>query len=240
VDELPASEVHVWLCDPESADGALCARCGALLDEAERARRERFHFDRHRRRFEVSHALVRRSLSRYAPAPPEAWRFREVGRGRPEVAGPEAGAGLRFNLSHTDGLAACGVVRELDLGVDVEAASRVRRHLEIAERFFSPRESAGLRALPAEQQPGRFLDLWTLKESYIKGRGLGLALPLDGFSFLLEEGAPRLLFERDLEDRPDDWQFSLSRPTAGHRLAVAVRRGRRPALRIRVARDEEL
>jgi 4'-phosphopantetheinyl transferase len=230
VDELRDGDVDVWLCVPEEVvDPRALARCTGLLDEGERARSERFRFERHRNRFLVSHALVRTTLSRYAPVPPEAWRFREVGRGRPEVAAPAVGA-LRFNLSHTDRLAACGVSHRADVGVDVEAALRVTRHLAVAERFFSAREAAELRELPEDRQVDRFLDYWTLKESYIKARGLGLALPLDGFSFVLDGDRPRIEFEHDLDDSSDCWQFQLESPTPDHRLAVALRS---PGLRLR-------
>ncbi|MDH3686044.1 MAG: 4'-phosphopantetheinyl transferase superfamily protein [Myxococcales bacterium] len=222
--EPAPGRVDVWLCTPEEFDQqATLARCERLLDSDERARGERFRFDRHRNRFLVSHALVRTSLSRYGTAPPEVWQFREVGRGRPEIAAPVEAVGLRFNLSHTDRLAACGVAGRDDVGVDVEAAIRVTRHLAVAERFFSKREAAELRGLPAEQQVDRFLDYWTLKEAYIKARGEGLALPLDGFTFVLDADSPRIEFERDLGDAADSWQFHLASPTPEHRLAVALR-----------------
>jgi len=222
--ELAEGAVDVWLCAPEDfGDEAYLARCEALLDPSERARASRFRFDRHRHRFLVSHALIRTSLSRYAAVRAGSWRFREVGRGRPEIASPEASAALRFNLSHTDRLAACGVAQTSDVGVDVEAGLRVTRHLAVAEKFFSKREAAELRGLPESLQVDRFLDYWTLKEAYIKARGLGLGLPLDGFTFILGEGPPRLEFERDLEDVAESWQFHLASPTPGHRLAVALR-----------------
>ena len=69
-----------------------------------------------------------------------------------------------------------------DVGVDVEHINRTLTH-DVAERFFSPQEVADLRALPEDEQPVVFFDYWTLKEAYIKARGLGLALPLGQFTF---------------------------------------------------------
>ncbi len=124
-------------------------------------------------------------LSRYADVAPRDWPFRIDEHGRPELAARPAGTpDLRFNVSHTNGLVACAVTVGREVGVDVEHTGRRLVH-DVAERFFSPREVADLRACPAADQPVVFFDYWTLKESYIKARGLGLALPLRQFSFLL-------------------------------------------------------
>jgi 4'-phosphopantetheinyl transferase len=70
-----------------------------------------------------------------------------------------------------------------------------------------------------------FFDYWTLKESYIKARGLGLALPLGQFTFLRPPGAaPTIEFAPELHDDAASWQFAQFWPSANHRMAVAVRR----------------
>ena len=76
-----------------------------------------------------------------------------------------------------------------------------------------------------------FFDYWTLKEAYIKARGLGLALPLGQFTFIrTPDAAPAIAFAPELHDDPASWQFAQFWPTRDHRMAVAVRRhGRRPS-----------
>jgi 4'-phosphopantetheinyl transferase len=158
--------------------------------------------------FIVGRTLARTLLSRYA-----------------ELAARPAGTpDLRFNVSHTSGLVACAVTVGREVGVDVEHTGRRLVH-DVAERFFSPREVADLRACPAADQPVVFFDYWTLKASYIKARGLGLALPLGQFSFVCVPGrAPTIEFAPELHDDPSSWQFAQFWPTAEHRMAVAVRR----------------
>jgi len=183
---------------------------------------ERFRFERDRRIQLATRALVRTILSKYEDVPPAAWRFETGEKGRPEIAHPPSS--LRFNLSNTHGLVVCAVVREVDVGVDVEPLDR-RWSMRIAERYFSPAEVAALRTLPEEARARRFLDLWTLKESYIKARGLGLALPLDRFTFVLEAGRPpRVEIAPELGDRGESWQFARLEPTPRHVLALCVRR----------------
>ena len=155
--------------------------------------------------------------------------------GRPELSpGRE---GLRFNLSHADGLAALAIAREAELGVDVEDTARRSRPEDIAEHFFAAAEVAALMRLPAEQRPRRFFDLWTLKEAYIKARGKGLSIPLGSFAYDLSRGpgAIELAIDPSLGDVRAGWHLTLADPTPRHRFALAVRfpGGRAPVLRTR-------
>ncbi len=68
----------------------------------------------------------------------------------------------------------------------------------------------------------RALCLWTLKEGYIKARGMGLALPLEKISFLF--GGPegiRLEIDSVVDIDPSRWRF-CSFDHAGHRVAAVV------------------
>lgn len=230
---LDPDEVHVWYAFTDEVRGAdAIAACDALLSAEERARRDRFVFDRDRHVFRVSWALVRRTLSRYAPVDPAAWTFERNAHGKPEIAAGLPAAGLRFNLSHTAGLAACAVHRRRDVGVDVETLRRESATREIAERSFAPDEVAALERLPEERRREAFFDYWTLKEAYIKAVGVGISLGLQRFAFdLAGPGTPRVRFAPDLHDDPEGWQFAQDRPGPDHRAAVAVRAPRGEPLR---------
>lgn len=185
----------------------------------------RLVFERDRRRFLLTRALVRTMLSRYAGVAPAEWAFIANVHGRPEILDrPGSVPDLRFNLSHTEGLIACAVTIGREVGVDVEHIQR-RLTRDVAGRFFAPSEVNTLKALPDDEQARAFFDYWTLKEAYIKARGFGLALPLADFAFTLAPPAPpQIAFEPALEDDSATWQFAQDWPTPVHRLAVAVRR----------------
>jgi 4'-phosphopantetheinyl transferase len=231
---LPEREAHVWYVLPETVtDPAQLEAWTALLSADERARHRRLRVAGGRHLFLVARALVRTVLGRYLGTDPAALELRPDEHGRPELIG--APVPLRFSLSHTDGFVACGVVAGRDVGVDVEPRDRRKRHLALADRYFSAREAAALRAVPEADQRLRFFEYWTLKEAYVKARGLGLALPLDAFTFVLEEGMPvRVEIDARLADDARRWQFALLRPTARHVLAVAVGRGSGSDLPIRL------
>ena len=215
---LGEHEAAIWLLrTDETTDPAVLDRCASLLSEDERERHGRFQFDRDRHLFLVAHALKRTVLSKYADRDPRSWRFVKNEYGRPE---PADHSGLRFNLSHTKGLAACLVTRTADAGVDVERLRDLSDLLALAERFFSPAEAASLQPLAPEARRQRFFELWTLKESYIKARGMGLALALDRFSF---DTDGRLTVDPTLHDHGDQWRCGTVSPVPGFQLGWAVR-----------------
>jgi len=220
---LAPGQVHVWLTTPETiTDPGLLATYAAWMNPEETARHARFMFERHRQQFLVARALVRTTLSRYAAVDAAAWRFVNNHWGRPDID-PEHGLGdLRFNLSHTDGLVAVAVARG-ELGVDVEDTWRRSHTDQIAEHFFAPAEVLALRSLPPERQHHRFFELWTLKEAYIKARGMGLAIALHSFAYALEGPRIGITIDATHGDVADGWQFMLGAPTERHRLALATR-----------------
>jgi 4'-phosphopantetheinyl transferase len=133
-------------------------------------------------------------------------------------------------------MVACAVIRGLPIGVDLESSFRQLRHRELAERFFGEDEVKALRALAPERQAARFLELWTLKEAYLKAVGRGISVPLRGFQFqLCEADPPRIHFDPALSsDDAASWQFALRRPGGLHTLALAIRCPGRSPIAIRL------
>jgi 4'-phosphopantetheinyl transferase len=234
---LPGDEAHLWFTRvPAADDPRLREAWEPLMSPEERARYERFRVERGRWEHLTARALVRTVLSRYADVAPEAWRFRAEEHGRPRIEAPAVEPPLCFNLSHTRGLVVCLVARGREVGVDVEPLDRQVRPLAIADRFFAPEEVARLRGAAPPAAHERFLLYWTLKESYIKARGLGLRIPLRAFWFDVEREPPAIHIDPSLGDRAERWQFALLRPTAEHLVAVAIDRDADLPLRI-VARE---
>ncbi len=227
-EQLHGDEVHVWLgCPPEIRDPALLHAYQLLLNAEERQRQARFVFSGDRHSYLVTHAMLRIVLSKYAPVQPQAWHFVTNGYGRPEIANADSSAmQINFNVSHAHGLAVVAVTRAPAVGVDVEEVRARPAPLELADRHFAPQEILALQALPAQRQSDRFYEFWTLKEAYIKARGLGLSIPLDQFSFQFEGGRSlHFSAEPSLQDSAEFWKFWQFCPSADHVLALCVRRG---------------
>jgi 4'-phosphopantetheinyl transferase len=234
---LDPYEIHVFLARPEAQERRDIDSAWCTLSPEERARAERFHFDRDKSIYVVAHSLLRRVLARYTRAAPEDHRFWQTRTGRPELVLPPGVAKLRFNLSHTRGLVGCAVMLDADLGFDVEAV-RVPAPLEVADQYFSRPELDVLCSLPPAEQHDGFFRFWTLKEAYLKACGMGLSLPLDGFAVHVQaEGTAEL--DRLTADPTGTAPWSLRWwRLEGHYAAIAVQA---PALvRVTLFEDQRL
>lgn len=232
---LRPGQVDVWLT-------CLCNACRdpeadtlRFLSEAERAKWKRFVAEDARLQYLVSRALVRTTLSRYADVTEHAWQFGANRYGRPHIEQPAALRCLQFNLSNATGLVACAVTVDCEVGVDVENIRRPLNVDALAPTVFAPMELADVRGCTPGERRDRFFAYWTLKEAYIKARGMGLSIPLDAFWFDLEGRSPRLHLTDRCPDHPLRWWFYQYVPTTHHRLAVAARPGRQaePSIQLR-------
>jgi len=206
---LREDEVQVWSASL-TVPPAASARLGATLTEDEHGRANRFVFDQHRARFVVARAFLRDVLARLLDRAPASIRFRYEAAGKPRLDGHAEGdgSGLRFNLSHSGDIALLAVTRGRDVGVDVEVLRPVPDACELAERYFSPADSAALRSLPGSEREAAFLRCWTLKEAYVKAVGDGLTMPLDRFEVgcTSEQERPLLRF---LDETPEAGRWTL-------------------------------
>jgi 4'-phosphopantetheinyl transferase len=192
------------------------------LSPDERTRHARLIFERDRRDFAVAHALLRQMLSAHVDRPPREWTFVPGPHGKPMLEPEASGCTLSFNLAHTHGLVTCAITTGTDIGIDVEPIDRGGAALELAQRYFSSVEVAEIERLTGRARETRFIEIWTLKEAYVKAIGDGLTRPVDEFWFTFEESR-RLGFESSDPDDSADWSFALFAPSPEYRLAVAVR-----------------
>lgn len=229
--ELADDAIHLYFTYPEEiTDPGLLDRYQSLLSEDELVQMGRFYYARHRHQYLLTRALVRTSLSNYYPVDPAAWKFSKNDYGKPEICHPDINLPIQFNLSHTRGLILCGITRNNAIGVDVEDTQRTTRAaLADLSSYFSMQEIEDLNRLPTQQQMSRFYDYWTLKESYIKARGMGLAIPLRQFSFhFVTDRLARFSVDPELKDDAGQWQFWRIALTERYRIAIATRSANYP------------
>ncbi len=185
---LVGSDVHLWWTTLDPLDRAP----DAVLSPAERDRASRLRNPPDRERFVRGRALLRTLLARYTGTPPERVPLVTGAHGRPELS-PDVPLPrpLHFNLSHTPHLLLLAV-GTAPVGVDLEEEPAPPELDALATSSLSPRERALLERSPPPERGRAYLQAWTLKEAFLKGLGLGLALPPDRVC-VADPSAPRLL-----------------------------------------------
>ena len=216
---LLPGEVALWFARPSQIKN-LSDDLESLLTEAELEHMEGIHLPDFRLSYLVSRALLRTALSHYFHIPQTDWRFERSEYGKP-VLSPEHGLTARFNTSHTDDLSVCAISLGGELGIDAECFPEAGGFMELAEAHFSDIELADLRSHSRDEQTAWFCKYWTLKESYIKAKGVGQAmLPLNSFSFRLSKSNLYFIPPGSYaEDR--DWHFRSMEADGRYALALA-------------------
>ena len=153
----------------------------SLLPQDKQDRIRKFRKFEDARRALVAHILIRSIIIKKLGMDNNSICFDNGKNGKPFLKGVE---NFHFNLSHSGYWVVCAVSSN-PVGIDVEEIREI--DLGIAERFFAKEETEQLTNVYGEERYKLFFDLWTLKESYIKLDGRGLAIPLDSFSFNIKE-----------------------------------------------------
>ena len=226
--DLSAGAIDLWrlrLAEPaDSAEAAL-----SFLTPTERRRAERFRFERDRRAYALTRAVLRQLLAAYLSVleettMPQAIALEVGEHGKLHLAArhqsQEPTKRLHFNVSHSDRWALLAFARGRQVGVDVEHI-RERTHLEsIAAHFFAPEEHEALEKLDEEVRLAAFYRCWVRKEAFMKATGDGLSAGLDSFAVSVAPDKPGL---RRLDGAAvGDWSFFDVRPEPGYVGAVCT------------------
>jgi 4'-phosphopantetheinyl transferase len=201
VPPLAPNSVHVWAWDldrpPLDSDWS-------LLSEEETARARRFVYPRDRDRHVCAHAAMHTLLSGYTGIDAAKITVTTLAYGKPQIECDAGAQPIHFNLTHSASLAALAVSRDYELGVDLEHVQPIDP--EIANDHFSPSEMLTLNRLPPALWLAGFYRCWTSKEALLKGEGMGLNLPLNGFDVEVHpQRPPALMAVAPHTNIPLDW-----------------------------------
>ena len=217
--------VQVWAFVLEGPP-ELVARCRTLLSPEERARADRFVFERDRVRHTVAHALLRHLLSLYclsdSSVSPESLRFSTTYAGKPSLQFPALP--LQFNLTHSEDRALLAVSAGFALGVDIEKVRTNIEALAISRHYFFGSERDDIESAAVETRADTFFRYWVAKEAVLKAQGVGLGFPLDRFRVdFLPDAQTARIDSLDPERLASDWMVRMLPCEAGWLGAVAAR-----------------
>ena len=195
------------------ADETLYALAYDRVTEKRREKADKYKFSKDRRLCLGAELLLREAMDRqgYDQTPLE---LSEGLYGKPFLPKvPE----FRFNLSHSGDMVLCAV-SDRDVGCDIEEMTHVS--LKMAERFFYREEYQRILSCPTEEEQREMLfRLWTLKESFMKMKGLGLYLSPDTFGVRMEQ---LRVFTLQSGHAPDACCFREFDSIPGYRAALCV------------------
>src|SRR4029434_9313345 len=185
------NEVHIWLVQTNDESISL-GDFKDLLSTVEQDRASKFKFETDRRRYIIAHAALRSILSIYVNSPARELQFASGPYGKPKLASIHDNKKIAFNLSHSHEVALIAITQGREIGVDVEWVREDFVFDEVAQRFFTSREVAALRALPLHLQREAFYKCWTSKEAFLKAKGTGLSGQLDEVEMVLTDDVVRI------------------------------------------------
>ncbi len=200
-----------------------------VLSPEELQRSQKFLNSRDAQRYIAAHGVLRHILSRYAPISPQEWKFKTNHYGKPVLRADTRSPDLYFSLSYTDKYFACAISHEPVIGLDLEKITPTEDLVNQIQRYCSPEEQQILKSLTVHQRQRQFFKLWTLKEAFVKARGIGLVYPIRALSFDLSD---ELSICVSVDDEPatesTHWYFELYPLEEDHFVSVAVqnKRGR--------------
>ncbi len=193
----------------------------AVLTIAEWEKAMRFRYPADQIRSAATRGVLRTLVGEYLSVPTTEIAFVENANGKPSVAGKP----IEFNVSHSGDYALLAFSSRSPIGADVERIKGGRVVGDLAARVLSPAEYQRFSSLTESEQRQTFFQIWTLKESVLKGIGSGLSIAPERIEIAFHPENPRLL-SADTEEigNVDDWSLrSLEIGNDQYAAAIAVR-----------------
>lgn len=211
--ELQKGALYAWVLHLADVDATQLDL--SLLDAEERSRAAGLGPPNDRLSYVAAHVLLRQLLSRdLGVAPQEVTYHRQpcpccgAPHGRPELERPPRP--LHFSLARSGRIVLIGVA-SVPVGVDVEALPERETITDVSALLHDAERREILSAEPSKR-PAVFARLWTRKEAYLKGIGIGVTHDLAADYLGAEERAAG----------PPGWTVINLPVAAGYAAAAAV------------------
>ena len=219
---LTATDLHIWCA---SLEGSLDERSHflSMLSPTEKARADRFYFERDRSRYIFGRGILRTLLGGYLGMEEHKINITYDQDGKPAVESSFRDKTLQFNLSHSNVWAVYIFGLDRLVGIDIEHIRPLQDADDFAERFYSPRERELINSLSGDKKWDAFYKLWTCKEAFLKAKGTGLTVPINHAEISLSaDGSARLVFVAGHSKPAALWRIETFHPVLDYQAAIAV------------------
>lgn len=213
VSKLSNSDIHIWSVNRNNHSDQK-SYSEHLLDEKEQSRAQKFRFKKDRDLFVIGRCITKILMAYYTNRSPKEVKI------RPDVCGkPTSNLNLFFNLSHSGDQLLLGFSNSC-IGVDIEKLNPQVDIKSVGKSNFSEVEFEILMNASDENKIATFFEIWTKKESFIKGIGKGLSIPLTTFNVTAQNG--KVHWDLPSENMYGDWYVRKFGGNQGYRSAFAT------------------
>lgn len=148
----------------------------AVLDNSELTIAERFKFAEARKRYIISHGILRQLLAERVNESAANLRIDKAEFGKPFLPDhPE----ISFNMSHSGDILAIAISSLCRLGIDVEYYKTRNTWEGLVKKCFAPEEADYWHSLDNAERSHVFYQFWVKKEAFVKAVGKGITLGLN-------------------------------------------------------------
>lgn len=210
------TDVHLWEINRNVYDEQK-SYSEYFLNEDEQDRAQKFRFRKDHDLFVIGRYFTKMLLACYTESAPENVKI------IPDLFGkPACNSNLFFNISHSGDQLLLGFSKS-EIGVDIERIDPSVDIEKIGGSHFSELELQKMMTCSRDKRAETFFEIWTRKESLIKGIGKGLRIPLQDFNVTNPNG--KVLWKLPAEENPGDWFVQNVEPQQGFKAAFATQNG---------------
>jgi 4'-phosphopantetheinyl transferase len=210
---LAENTVHLWLLDFNLLTTKQINAAEKILIEHELLNFSKYRF---KNRHIAARAMLRLCLSQYTSTKPQDLAFQHNRYGKPEILNGTIG----FNLSHSNNFALLAICSNKLIGIDIEEEQSSIDLMLIAENNFHAQEISQLQACDEQDRQAIFLQLWTLKEAFLKAVGLGIGRDLKNIYF--EKNTKQFTLVDRLKEYGMEWKFYHDRIQKNCHWSLAI------------------
>lgn len=171
---LPYKQVDVWRTTLD-LPWVQVEGLARLLSDDEQERARKLRFERDRKHFIVARGILRRLLGCYVADRPKELQFTYGLQGKPALRRSRGQTSLRFNLTHSAGVALYAFARRWEVGVDIERLRPIPEADLIARHFLASTQGPVPNGLSEDERQRAFFRDWTRTEALLKAQTTGLS-----------------------------------------------------------------
>ncbi|WP_391204482.1 4'-phosphopantetheinyl transferase family protein [Psychrobacillus sp. L4] len=206
--------MKVYSVEVTEISDAMSNKLSLFIESEKKSRIEKLVNKKDKIRVLIGEILIRTLIIKHLGIKNDEILFKRNRFGKPFLTGF---SGFHFNISHSGEFVVCAI-DENPIGIDIEQVKNIN-YEHIAMNFFSKSENNYIFKSGLDNQLKRFYELWTLKESYIKCCGQGLAIPLKSFSIEINNHK-NIYISSGNESMPKSNGFKMLNFEPGYKVAL--------------------